>query len=87
MFIKLIKLEDNLYVNNLYLRIIVNMNCDFYYKTDNYFSISNDCVVRYYNNDYYCLIDDKFNLIELCEHGEYIYGDDLLKILNNSIIL
>lgn len=87
MFIKLIKLEDNLYVNNLDLRIIVNMNCDFYYKTDNYFSISNDCVVRYYNNDYYCLIDDKFNLIELCEYGEYIYGDDLLKILNNSIIL
>ena len=26
---------------------------------NNYFSISNDCVVRYYNNDYYCLIDDK----------------------------
>lgn len=87
MFIKLIKIEDNLYVNNLDLRIIVNINCDFYYKTDNYYTIPSNCVVRYYDNNYYCLIDDNFNVIDCCEYGDYIFGDNLLKMLNNSIIL
>jgi len=87
MFIKLIKLEDSLYINNLDLRIIVNTNCDFYYRTDNYFLIPKECIVRYYNNYYYCLVDDNFNVMNYCEFVDYVYGDNLIKILNNSVIL
>lgn len=86
-FLKLVKMEDCSYTNSLDFRIIVNINSDVYFKTSDYFNISNVNLIRYYNNNYYCLIDDNFNTIDLCEWGNYIYGDELLKMLNNSTIL
>lgn len=86
-FLKLIKMEDCSYTNSLDFRIIVNINSDFYFKTSDYFNISNFNLVRHYDNNYYCLISDDFNTINLCEWGNYIYGDELLKMLNNSSIL
>ena len=87
-FIKLIKLEDAYYSNCLDLRVIVNKNSDFYFKTSDYFVISDCSNIRYFNNFFYCLVDDKFeNLIKIIEFGEFIYGDEVLKMLNNSIIL
>ncbi|MDO5393909.1 MAG: hypothetical protein Q4F33_04830 [Mycoplasmatota bacterium] len=87
-FLEAIKLDDSEYSNSLDLRVVVYMDERFYFETDDYFVIKECNDKRYFEGLFYCLVDDNFDpFIAKVEFGKFIYGKDVNKVLNNSIIL
>ena len=58
----------------------------FYFQTVDYFVIENVDNVRYFNNKYYCLASDVL-VDRVIEFGKFIYGDEVSKMLNGSILV
>lgn len=86
-FLDIDKLDDLDLVNNLDLRIIT-FNDDIYFETDDYQLICNYNEIRFMNNNFYCLVDEQFNdITRLSEFGRFIYGKEVINLLNNSKIL
>ena len=86
LFIEGVKLDDLDYGNILDLRIILLFDEKVYFETEDYFIIDNVLNIRYYNNKYYCLVDD-INIMDVCEFGRFIYGEDVLRMMNNSYLI
>ena len=88
LFLELIKLEDLEFSNNLDLRIIVYFDEKIFFETEDYFII-NDCnEKRFLNGNFYCIVDDKFDmLLDKIEFGRFVYGKEVIDVLNKSIIL
>lgn len=88
LFMELVKLEDSNYFNNLDLRVIVNLEADVYFETEDFFLIKKALEIRYNAGLFYCLVDDSFDeKFEKAEFGKYIFGDDVINMLAKSIIL
>ena len=59
-----------------------------YFETEEYEIIKNCNDKRYMDERFYCIVDDSFDLVlEKVEFGNFIYGKDVIKVLNNSKIL
>lgn len=86
-FLDAIKLEDLDYSNALDLRVIVFLDEKIYFETEDYFVIEHIPGIRYYRNKYYCLVDDIDNLYEILEFGKFIYGEEVVQMLNHSVAL
>lgn len=87
-FIDITKLEDSSYFNNLDLRVIVNSNSEVYFETEDYFLIEKAKEKYFYNNKFYALIDEEFdNILERVEFGRFIYGEEVINVLANGVIL
>ena len=88
MFLDVIKLDDIDLTNNLDLRVMIMYDEDFYFETDDYDVIKDCNDIRYVDGLFYCVVDDSFDrLLEKVEFGKFIYGKDVIKLLNNSKIL
>ena len=88
MFIDMVKLEDSSYFNNLDLRVIVNNDSEVYFETEDYFFIAEGKDIRYLDGKFYLLVDEFFQeKIENEEFGRFIYGEDVINVLANGIIL
>lgn len=86
-FMDINKLDDLDLINNLDLRIII-VDDDIYFETDDYYLIWKFNEKRYMNNKFYCIVDDKFGDITcFSEFGRFIYGKEVINLLNNSKIL
>lgn len=86
LFIDIYKIDDIEYSNSLDLRILIFYDDTFYFETDDYFVIENVDNVRYFNNKYYCLASDVL-VDRVIEFGKFIYGDEVSKMLNGSILV
>jgi len=87
-FLDVIKLDDSDFSSNLDLRVVIYMDEKFYFETNDYFIIEECNDKRFLNGLFYCVVDDQFNeVLNYCEFGRFIYGKDVNKLLNNSIIL
>ena len=87
-FLDVNKLDDIDLTNNLDLRILVLDDVDFYFETDDYEVIKNCNDKRYKDGHFYCIVDDSFDeLLEKVEFGRFIYGKEVINLLNNSLIL
>lgn len=84
LFIEGVQLENLERANSVDLRVIVYFNEDIYFKTSDYFIISDVPKVRYFDGDYYCLTRDIPNINKVIEFGEFVYGFSVLKMLYNS---
>lgn len=60
------------------LKIKVVFDCDFYFKTEDYFLISGYKDVYYYKNYFYIKLKNLKNVSKYIEFGEIIFGNDLL---------
>ena len=88
LFLEISKLDDLDLSSALDLRIVVFYDEVVYYETDDYFLIDTCNDIRFYNGKFFCIVDDKFNdLIGKCDFGRFIYGKEIVNLLNNSIIL
>ena len=58
------------------LKLIVYDNCEFYFKTDDYFIIKDIQNIYCDNEFFYVKLGDLDNFINLIEHGEIIHGFD-----------
>lgn len=87
LFIDIYKLEEIEFSNNIDLRVIVYLNEDVLFETYDYDLISNYDSIKFYNNKYYLKVDNNINLNNIVEHGKYIYGKDVFKILNNGVFI
>lgn len=86
-FMDINKLDDLDLVSNLDLRIIV-ADDDIYFETDDYFFIEKFNDKRFMNNKFYCIVDDNFgDITYFSELGRFIYGKEVINLLNNSKIL
>ena len=87
-FLDVNKLDDIDLTNNLDLRILVLDDVDFYFETDDYDVIKNCNDKRYKDGHFYCIVDDSFDeLLEKVEFGRFIYGKEVINLLNNSLVL
>lgn len=87
-FLHLVKIEDSFYKNSLDLRIVMDDDADIYFKTDDYFIFKDISTVKYYDGYYYGLVDDSFDkVIEKVEFGDFVFGDDIIEMLNSSIVI
>ena len=65
------------------------MNDDnFYFETEDYDLIRNCNDKRYKDGLFYCVVDNDFDkILEKVEFGRFIYGKEVINLLNNSQIL
>ncbi len=88
LFLDVLKLEDSSYFNNVDLRVIVNLDSEIYFQTEDYFLINGAKEIRYYDGLFYCLVDDDFDkLWDKIEFGKFIFGEDMDNMVFKSIIL
>lgn len=87
LFLEVVKLEDLDYSNALDLRVIVFLDEKIYFETDDYFVIENIKKIRYHDNKYYCCVEDFNDIFPFLEFGRFIYGNEVIRMLNNSVIL
>lgn len=88
LFLELTQLEDLEFSNNLDLRVVIYFGEKFYFGTDDYFRIEKYEDIRYFDGKFYCLIDEDFDdILSLIEFGDIIYGEEVINLLNNSVVL
>ncbi len=87
LFIKGVKLEELDYSNTVDLRVVVFFDEDIYFKTDDYFVIRDVSNIRYFDGNYYCLVDDIPDINKVVEFGEFIYGEDVVDMMERSILV
>ncbi len=86
LFIELCKIDELEYSNTLDLRILVFYDEDVYFETDDYFVLEGCREIRFYNNKFYCDVND-VSVLKVVEFGNFIYGDEVLKMLSNSVVV
>lgn len=87
-FLEIIRFDDSTSSSVMDLRILVMENEKIYFETDDYDVIKNCNDKRYKDGMFYCIVDDYFEeILEKVEFGNFIYGKDVVKVLNNSEIL
>ena len=87
LFIQLIYVDDNLYKNILDLKIEI-IDDDVYFKTSDYFVIKDLSNIRYFNNMYYVLVNDDFDrVLDRIEFGEFLFGYDVLEIIDKTYVI
>lgn len=87
LFIKGVKLEGLDYSSTLDLRVVVFFDEDIYFKTDDYFVICGVSNIRYFDGSYYCLVDNIPDINSVVEFGDFIYGEDVLDVIENGILV
>ena len=86
-FLRIMRIEDSFYKNTLDLKIEVSDD-EVYFKTTDYFLIKDYSIVRYIDGVYYALVDDCFDeILEKVEFGEFVFGYDILDIINKSYVI
>ena len=86
LFIELCKIDELEYSNTLDLRILVFYDEDVYFETDYYFVLDGCGELRFYNNNFYCNVRD-VSILRMVEFGNFIFGDEVLKMLSNSVVV
>lgn len=82
------KLDDIDLSNSLDLRVIIMNDDNFYFETEDYDLIRNCNDKRYKDGLFYCVVDNDFDkILEKVEFGRFIYGKEVINLLNNSQIL
>lgn len=86
LFIELCKIDELEYSNTLDLRILVFYDEDVYFETDDYFVLDGCGEIMFYNNKFYCNVRD-VSILRMVEFGNFIFGDEVLKMLSNSVVV
>lgn len=87
-FLDIIKLDDIDLSNNLDLRVIIMSDEKFYFETEEYELIRECNDKRYKDGLFYCVVDNNFDkVLEKVEFGRFIYGKEVVNLLNNSLLL
>lgn len=87
-FLDMTKLDDIDLSNNLDLRIMIMYDEDYFFETEDYDLISDCNDIRYKDGLFYCVVDNSFDkILEKVEFGRFIYGKEVINLLNNSKIL
>lgn len=87
-FLEINQLEELEFSNSLDLRIIVYPDEKFFFETDDYFIIKDYTDIRYLDGKFYCLLNDSCSdILKIVEFGRFIYGNEVVRLLNRSLIL
>lgn len=86
LFIDLCKIDDIDYSNALDLRVLVFYDEKVYFGTDDYFILGGCRKVRYFEEEFYCDVSD-VDVLRVVEFGHFIYGDEVLKVLEEGILV
>lgn len=86
LFIEMCKIDELEYSNTLDLRILVFYDEDVYFETDDYFVLEGCEKIRFYNNKFYCDVKN-VSILGVVEFGSFIFGDEVLKMLSNSVVV
>lgn len=88
LFLDVTKLDDIDLSNSLDLRVIIMSDEKIYYETDDYSKVELYNDKRYMDGLFYCVVDEYFDkILEKVEFGRFIYGKEVINLLNNSLIL
>ena len=78
-FLKLIRLENSFYKDTLDLKI-EEVDEDIYFVTNDYFIIKECSTIMYYDEMFYCIVDDSFDkILEKVEFGDFVFSNDINK--------
>lgn len=69
-------LYNELELETIDLKLVINDDCDFYFKTSDYSLLENKKIVYYDNKNFYINIKEFNDLIKIIEFGDIIYNFD-----------
>lgn len=81
------KKENYNFSNIIDLRLTVIKDYDFLLKCEDYFIVEKYKNKFYYDNNYYILLSDIDNILDVVEYVEIIYGNKREEVIENSIKL
>lgn len=88
LFLEVNRLEDIELSNTVDLRVIVHLDDKVYFMTDDYEILpSENTDVYYYNNNFYCDVDNISDVLKVVEFGKFIYGEEVIDMLDNAIVI
>lgn len=88
LFLDVFRLEELDYSNTLDLRIIIYFNEPIFFGVDDYFLIQDAKKIWFFDNQYYCLVDDILDqFYSLSEFGSFVYGKEAGRLLNQALIV
>lgn len=84
MFLELVQLEKFECDYSLDFRVLVYFDDKIFFKTKDYFilPITAGGNIYYLNGYYYCCVDDLYDVFQIVEFGEFIYGKELYSIMS-----
>lgn len=86
LFLNLVRLEELDFSNILDLRVIVYLNEEVYFETEDIDILPSNKKIHILNNKYYC--NAKYlDIMKIVEFGRFVYGIELSKLLNKSHVL
>ena len=87
LFLDGVRLECLERLDAIDLRVIVYFDEDIYFKTDDYFVISDVSKIIYFDGNYYCKVKDILDINKVVEFGEFVYGNYILDILDKGSLI
>lgn len=88
LFLEVNRLEDIELSNAVDLRVVVHLDDKVYFMTDDYDILPKDNTdIYYYNNMFYCDVDSFSNILKIVEYGRFIYGEEVIDMLDNAIVI
>lgn len=87
LFLDGVRLECLERLDAIDLRVVVYFDEDIYFKTDDYFVISDVSKIIYFDGNYYCKVKDILDIIKVIEFGEFVYGDYIEDMFYNGCLI
>lgn len=81
LFLDLIQIEDSDYYNYVDFRIVVYLDEKIYFRTKDYFLLPKNCSIYYFQDYFYCDVNDIDNILDVIEFGDFIYGTNLYSVM------
>ncbi len=87
LFFDIIKLDDLDFSYGVDLRVIVYLDETILFETEYYDILPERVMKRYYQGKFYVDVDSLKKLEKFVDFGRFIYGDEVLKILNQGRVV
>lgn len=81
LFLDLLKLEGLEYGNSLDFKILIFLDEKMYFKTKDYFLLPKNANIYYYDEFFYCDVDDIDDILKVVEFGEFVFGKKLYDVM------
>lgn len=77
----MLKLEGLEYGNSLDFKILIFLDEKMYFKTKDYFLLPKNANIYYYDDFFYCDVDDIDDVLKVVEFGEFVFGKKLYDVM------
>lgn len=87
LFLDIDKLEDIEFANTVDLRVIAYLDDKVFFESEDFDILPKESMIYYFNNKFYCNVDDIPNIIKIADFGRFLYGKEVIQVMDKGIIV